>query len=146
MLSNFKKKLASTALGIAISIPTVAAFTGVAPINVAGISNTQPANAGFVETAINLFSPQNLWYNLNAGRFRQEYFTNIPPQTVQTVRDQYRAGADGVLNSMCTERAIRHYRLGWWESSMLWGGYRYFFIASRVEGGNYNNCYVRIAR
>ena len=45
MLPQIKKKFVSAALGLAISIPTVAVFTGVAPINVAGISNTQPANA-----------------------------------------------------------------------------------------------------
>jgi hypothetical protein len=146
VLNKLKKQALAAGLGLAIVLPTIATVTGVAPVKIGAIESQKPASAGFVSTAIEQFGPQNLYYYLNAGRFRQEYYGNISPQEVQSVRNQYGAGADGVLHARCTERAISSYRLGWWEQSMLWGGYRFFFIASRVEGGGYNNCYARIAR
>ena len=45
MLPQIKKKFVSAALGLAIFIPTVAVFTGAAPVKIGAINNQEPVSA-----------------------------------------------------------------------------------------------------
>jgi hypothetical protein len=140
-----KKGLAKTVLLTTVVLATVSISTGVVPLTVAGVSNTQPADAGiptYSEFKVIWNDVPGFYRQINEGRIRQYFFASYDGNYIQR---QYGSSADAVLHRWCSntysDRYIRPTNDGglYWG---FWGGNRYFLVVSRFENGR-GNCYAR---
>jgi hypothetical protein len=140
ILNLSKKGLAKASLVATVALVTVSISTGVMPLTVAGVSNTQPANA-FIYDDINsvLKDVPRAYRWLNEGRLRQTYFQSFDGDYLKRT---YGASADPVLHRWCSNTFSDWYLQRnpfYWN---FWTGGRYIMVASRFEG-NRGNCYYR---
>lgn len=134
---GFIKKIVATAI-IASTV------SGLVPVNIAGISSTQPANAGEVLDFLREVAKNggNVYNMTNAGKIRQYWYASFDGNAIQR---QFGSGGAGnsVLHQRCSENYSSRMRLSGADyNSFWWGGGRWVIVQSRFEGGS-GNCYMR---
>ena len=100
ILSLAKTSSKKAVLLTALTLASISISTGVVPVTVAGISNTQVASAfpGYSEIKEFAKDLPAAYRKINEGRIRQYYFTSYDGNYIQR---QYGASADSVLNRWC---------------------------------------------
>ena len=116
-----------------LALTTVSLSTGVVPINVAGLTNTETATAGVDIGANDIIS--NYWRRYESGRWQQTYFGTLGPSYSATLIRERGSSASARAHYICTNYVISKTGINIWDSA-------WFFVAVQYNGDRFN-CYYR---
>jgi hypothetical protein len=130
------KSLSKTKLAVMVGMISISVGTGLLPLTVAGVSNTQVASAQIASASVDANSIiGNYWQRFEAGRWRQTYFGTIGPSYSAYLQQNWGVSAPARAHYLCTSYIINRTGVNIWDSA-------WFFVAVQYNGDRYN-CYYR---
>jgi hypothetical protein len=146
LLSLSKKGLAKASFAVTIGMISLAAGTGLLPITVAGVSNTQVASAqNITNVPTNASDIQkeaaNFWWNYYRRPWTQYYIGNFTPEQTTYINNKWGNQSQAIFNQYCRYSYYDRIGLNWYGRQIA-EPFAWFLFPSRQEG-NRVNCYYR---
>ena len=117
-----------------LALTTMSLSTGVVPLIVAGVSNTEAATAQSISVDGNDLAT-NYWRRYESGRWQQTYYGTLGPSYSATLIQQRGTSASARAHYLCTNYVINKIGINIWDSA-------WFFVAVQYNGDRFN-CYYR---